>query len=122
MQNLMPNYKEDELDITNTIKDSEFVMIWVGSSHEQEPSENLRPYLVEFLEKFDGNKLKVDFCTLDLMNSSTVIIIIEFVKNLEKKQIQTEINYDENNAWQRTSFLALNKVVINYKHVSIIGI
>jgi len=103
-------------------KENEIYLNWEGDSRDIDPASFLDPYLAGITEQIKtlGKKLIVNFKDLNSMNSSTVLPILKFIKNLEKESIQTEIIFDEESSWQKASFIPLSAITKLYKFVKVI--
>ena len=89
----MKNLTEGLLTINIEEKENEVNLNWQGDSRDAEPAAFLDPYFREIIEamKSNGKKLIIDFKNLNSMNSSTVLPILTFIRNLEESSITTEI-------------------------------
>ncbi|MBN2533859.1 MAG: hypothetical protein JXB88_13270 [Spirochaetales bacterium] len=118
----MRELTEGLLTIAIEEKDNEVCLKLEGDSRDIEPAVFLDPYFKEIVEemKSKGKKLVVDFRNLNSMNSSTVLPIITFVRNLEEGSISTEIVFDLESNWQKASFIPLSAITKFYKFVKVI--
>jgi hypothetical protein len=118
----MRELKEGLLTINIEENEDEVRLKLEGNSRDAEPAIFLDPYFKEILEdmKSNGKKLVVDFRNLNSMNSSTVLPIITFVRNLEEGSIRTEIVFDPERNWQKASFIPLSAITKLYKFVKVI--
>jgi hypothetical protein len=122
MEESMKGLNHEELQITIAGAGSGWNMKWLGKSRNPNPSAILLPYLDGVVNELnEGDKLEVNFKDLDFMNSSTVTSIIQLIKNLEKKNITTEVLYKARLEWQAACFKALDSIVRNYKNIKVKG-
>lgn len=94
-------------------------MMWNGRSTDREPGRQLTPYFNGLLDELEGRGLLISFQGLEYMNSSTVTPIIQFLKNLNERNIETRVAYDGRSKWQRASFRALSGLAMMMKHVTV---
>lgn len=99
----------DKLEIRVKKEGSHIYMKWLGRSDSRNPASYLNPYFTTLIPEIKNYSLEVDFNKLKFMNSSTVISIMLLMKLLNQDKIKTEISYDKNIHWQKTSFAALKK-------------
>ncbi len=118
----MSDFSSGELLIKIEDRGDDVIMEWTGRSRDRDPSGLLLPFFDELVAKTIGKKLKIDFQNLISMNSSTVPPIVELVKNLEKNNITTEIQYNAESEWQKASFKALETVVMGFECVKVHGL
>jgi len=116
----MKNYKDENLEITLNESDK-ITMCWLGRSDSREPSAVLNPYINSVIEELGGKKIEVDFSKLEYMNSSTVPPIIQMLKSLNTKGINTVIYYDKNSKWQAASFKALETIANSMSTIEVVG-
>ena len=117
----MKDFTNQDLIIEIKEENGVVSMNWLGNSISRKPSTELIPYFDQIMEKTHNKKLKIDFRNLDLLNSSSVPPIIQFIKRLEDNKILTEIIYKEDLEWQKKSFKALKNITKKFIHVKIIG-
>ncbi|QTA91091.1 hypothetical protein [Desulfonema magnum] len=103
----MKNFDNGYLQIILTRKGGAVSMSWQGKSDDSNPSVSLNPYLEQLVNELKGDELFIEYNTLKYMNSSTVMPIMQFMKNLEAGGIKTMITYDSGSDWQRATFSAL---------------
>ncbi|MCB1190677.1 MAG: hypothetical protein H7A23_23135 [Leptospiraceae bacterium] len=118
----MESLNIDNLEIKVKKENSHISISWMGKSDNRNPSASLIPYFNGMIDEIKGNSLRIDFTKLEYMNSSSVIPIIQFIKQLEGAAIPTEVVYDGSSSWQKKSFEALEKICNNLKNVNVKGI
>lgn len=115
----MKSLESEGLKIEAAEDNGKVTLTWKGKSRNMTPELILDPYFAEIIPNLTGKVLTVDFSQLQTMNSSTVPPILSFIRNLEEKQIQTEVKYDCCLGWQCASFIPLSTIIRNYKYVKI---
>ncbi|MBN2737459.1 MAG: hypothetical protein JXR70_10800 [Spirochaetales bacterium] len=116
----MENLHEGDLILSVSASGKQVILKWQGESRSKDPAGFLDPYLSNLVHSLDDNDLVVDFRELESMNSSTVLPIINLIKKLEEKTINTEILYNENSSWQKASFIPLSAITKIYKHIKVV--
>jgi hypothetical protein len=91
---------------------------FVGRSDDRNPAKFLNPFFDELVNELDG-ELDVEFRELEFMNSSTVPPLLHFIKNLDKKGIQSCFYYSKDSRWQTASFKALKTISEALKSIRI---
>ena len=103
-------------------RDGEYIkMLWLGDSRTLNPASQLEPYLFPLVRELRNKKLVIDFTQLNSMNSSTVMPILFFMRNLEKLAVITQIHYKGSSSWQRASFEVIANVVFDYNFIEVIA-
>jgi hypothetical protein len=115
----MKNFANGELQIALNGGGERVRMLWNGRSTDREPGRQLTPYLNDLLDELSGRELLISFQGLAYMNSSTVTPIIQFLKHLNERRIDTRVTYDGRSKWQRSSFRALSGLAMMMKHVTV---
>jgi len=103
-------------------KDNMVILKWKGKSRHMNPAMILDPYFSGILNNLINKEFIMDFSQLDTMNSSTVPPILSFIKELEEKQIKTEIKYDSSLGWQYASFVPISTITQDYKFIKVLPI
>lgn len=115
----MKSFTRGELNISVKGNGRQVYMSWNGRSAERDPAALLNPYLESLLDGIHDRDLLIAFQELQYMNSSTVSPIIQFLKNLNQRQVETRITYDGRSKWQSASFKALNGLAMMMKHITV---
>ncbi len=78
---------------------------WAGAANDRRPKAALTP----LFERLLGTKryLRFDFCALEHMSSSTLVVVMQFLKELNKRGIGFDLRFDDTAAWQRMTFSQL---------------
>jgi anti-sigma regulatory factor (Ser/Thr protein kinase) len=118
---MLNGFKNGGLEIQVVVKDNDVNIVWKGRSEDRQPSALLNPYFTGLLDELVGKEVNVDFTLLEYMNSSTVVPIINLIKNLEGKSIKSSIIYDKNQKWQAASFKALEVMANMMNKVKVSG-
>jgi hypothetical protein len=113
-------------EYVNSLKVDELIIVvegknptrikWLGASQLENPTSEISPFFEELAKRLQGDKVVVDFCNLERMNSATVLAIVNLCRTFDKNTIQTEIQYDKSIDWQSVTFegiSTLSKVMTN---------
>lgn len=90
---------------------------WRGRSAGRNPGADLQPFLVEVLQaaRAAGVTVEMHFEALEYFNSSTVSVLVDFVRSACAQHVPLYITYSGDVRWQRLSFDAL-KVFASLDH------
>ena len=82
---------------------------WKGRSNHRQPERTLGPFLAEALEIVarSGGAVEMHFEGLEFFNSSTIAVIIQYVKDLRDKRVKLVFVFDPGHKWQKIFFDAL---------------
>lgn len=82
---------------------------WCGRSSQRNPATVLQPYLEAVLQRAreHGCALEAHFERMDFFNSSTVTVLIHFLREARAQGTALTIVYDGAQRWQALSFDAL---------------
>ena len=116
----MKNLKSNGLEITFEAG-TKNVITWFGRSDARDPSSLINPYFEEIMDTLQGKELEVKFEHLQFINSSTLLTIVQMIKNLDQHRVKSTITYDKNSKWQGASFRALEIIVNSLEHIKVIG-
>ncbi len=85
-------------------------MDWSGRSNHLDPGTLLFPFLAEATKRAveSGSSIEMHFEGLEFFNSSTISVIIQYVKDLRKAQVKVAVFYDPHHKWQKVFFDALS--------------
>lgn len=80
-----------------------------GKGNDRSPETILGPFLSELGRKAlqDKSLLDMHFGDLEFFNSSTITVIIQFVKEARAKQLRLQLTYNPAKKWQKVFFDAL---------------
>jgi hypothetical protein len=89
--------------------DGSLVLVWKGRSTGRDPSRAILPFATVWLEKalHRQTPLRLHFERLEYMNSSTVVAIIEIIREARLRGVRLVIRYDDSKSWQKLGFDAL---------------
>ena len=116
---MMKEFKCEEFEIKVEETNNKIAMIWFGEAIGETISNGLMSYFDDILEELIGKEIQIDFRKLILMSTSIIQQLMKLFHNLENNKISTEIIYNMNLDWQRTSFAAVEKIAKIYKHITI---
>lgn len=90
---------------------------WRGRSAGRNPGADLQPFLGEVLRAARAARVSIEmhFEALEYFNSSTVSVLVDFVRNAGVQRVPLHISYSADLRWQRLSFDAL-KVFASLDH------
>jgi hypothetical protein len=116
----MNNFSEGELNISLFEENGVKIIKWEGISKHVNPIGVIYPYFKKVLAELSENdNLIIDFSSLELMNSSTVPVIIKLTKDLNDRNIKTVIQYDKSANWQILCFKALRAIITRMKNIEL---
>lgn len=117
----MINFKVGALEINVKELGDKMEMDWQGKSDSKEAYGVLTDYFGKVIENIHGLKaMNIKFNKLAYMNSSTVTPIVEFLRQLNDKAVQTTVFYDRNSEWQAMSFKALECIAITMANLEVV--
>ena len=120
LEDILENFKEEELEIQLTEGDNNIInMEWLGKSRSLKPGVMLDPYLEGLVNKLIDKELICNFSNLEYMNSSTVSSIVTFAQLLNKKSIKTIVAYSNEKEWQEALFEAFKIIALGLKNVTL---
>jgi hypothetical protein len=82
---------------------------WRGKSNHRQPDVVLAPFFADMTSRaVSGQKaLEMHFEHLEFFNSSTITVIIQYVKELRDRKVKLTVNFDSRHRWQKIFFDAL---------------
>jgi hypothetical protein len=119
MPSQLDRFDHHGLSIEIAASSPALTMRWSGVSDVRNPGELLLPFLMRMVERCKGKSLKLDFSSLEYMNSATVTPILNFVKALDANAIPATLVYDGAVDWQRINFQCMKTIARTLKHVRV---
>ena len=107
------------LTIRITASNEAVTITWEGISEIEDPETELSPFLIRLIPAHKEQKVVIDFRTLEYMNSATLQPILQLIKELDAKAIDTEMRYDKAVEWQRITFRCLKAIASTLTHTRI---
>ncbi|MEW5739780.1 MAG: hypothetical protein AB1938_12690 [Myxococcota bacterium] len=85
---------------------------WFGSSNNQAPAESLRSFFDVALAEAAARKLRLamHFERLQYFNSSTVVVLLAFLRGAAGRGVSITFCYDPSLRWQAHNFVALQQM------------
>ena len=82
---------------------------WRGKSNHRQPDVVLAPFFADMTSRaVSGQKsLEMHFEELEFFNSSTITVIIQYVKELRDRKVKLMVSFDSKHRWQKIFFDAL---------------
>jgi hypothetical protein len=82
---------------------------WRGKSNHRQPDVALAPFFADMTSRaVSGQKaLEMHFEQLEFFNSSTITVIIQYVKELRDRKVKLTVTFDSRHRWQKIFFDAL---------------
>lgn len=78
---------------------------WTGRANDRRPAAALNPMFDKLIAM--QRYLRFDFCELEHMASSTLVVLLKNFKKLQAMGIGFEFRYDDRVTWQRMTFAQL---------------
>lgn len=113
---VMNAHTEVELSIQ---ADETVTVKWTGRAADRRPAAVLNPVFEQLLEM--RRNLIFDLSGLEHMSSSTMVVIMKFVKQVNAAGIAIDVEYDESVSWQRMMFASLRKLAkqpVGWQHAA----
>lgn len=96
-------------EVELNIQAAETVVVkWTGRASDRRPAAVLNPVFEQLLAL--GRDLVFDLGGLEHMSSSTMVVIMKFVKQLNAMGLTIDIRFDESISWQRMMFASLKRM------------
>lgn len=118
----MKNFTFGNLTIQAELHGNHVKFLWLGASDNKDLQKTLDPYCLETLNSLKGKEVAIDFTKLEIMNSSSVPAIISWIKLLAENEIVTQIVYNKDSNWQKSSFRLLGSMTLKYKTIKVDGV
>lgn len=115
----MKSFNFGNLNIEPKMDGNQVVFSWLGTSDNKELQKTLDPYCLEIIPLLNGKSVTIDFTRLEMMNSSSVPAIINWIKLLSENSINANIYYNKDSNWQKSSFRLLGAMSLQYKTVKV---
>ena len=97
-----------------------WIVRWTGMSDARNPQVFIQPIVDYLLTNIKGGRVVIDFSGLTFMNSSTVSPIINMLKSLNSKAIETRVEFSDAE-WQQTHLRCLKTISRVLEHVTVVG-
>ena len=83
---------------------------WRGKSNHRQPDTVLSPFFDDVTKQAvaASKAVEMHFEALEFFNSSTISVIIQYVKDLRAAKVRLEVFYNPHHQWQKIFFDALS--------------
>jgi hypothetical protein len=99
-----------DLRIETSFQAASLRIDWSGRSNHLDPGTLLNPFLNEASRRAAevAAAIEMHFEGLEFFNSSTISVIIQYVKDLRAAKVRLEVFYNPHHQWQKIFFDALS--------------
>lgn len=111
----------DELTLEVIFEANQAKIIWSGVCENQEPELSISPFLQEQMSKLVGCNLTIDFLRCEYVNSASITLLFQLIKQLNARGIKTQILYNLEMEWQRITFRSVKIVTQTLSHITVVG-
>lgn len=111
----------DELTLQIIFEGNNAKMVWSGICENQEPELNLSPFLQQHMPSLVGSELTIDFHNCEYVNSASITLLFQLIKQLNARQIKTQILYNLEMEWQRITFRSVKIVTQTLPYITVVG-
>ncbi len=94
-------------------------IIWLGVWDLRVPDLGIGPFFKSLMPSLSGKKVIVDFCECEYINSSSINTLFQLVKDLNAKELDTELLYNATVEWQRITFRSVKTVTQTLPHIHV---
>lgn len=94
---------------------------WRGRSASRTPGAELQPWLTEVIAEACDTRAAIEmhFEALEYVNSSTVAVLVDFVRAACTRSVPLALSYSADVRWQRLTFHALQVFSVDHHHVTV---
>jgi hypothetical protein len=113
-----------DLSIAVKNEGEDLILNWKGAIYERNPEEYLDPFLKGVIKHAEENSfnIKCYFDKLEYMNSTSILSLIQLMRDFSDKKIQGEFIYDQSRKIQVASFRALDVIARTSNYITLKGI
>ncbi len=118
MTGVVRTYEREGLSIEVHRGPASTVVAWRGISDSRTPANFLTPIIEELSELLKGERVTVDFTSLEYINSATVAPLIRLVRALDVVCEDVHVLFSGID-WQKTHFRCMSAIGRTLKHVRV---
>jgi hypothetical protein len=118
MTGVVRTYEREGLSIEVIRGPTSTAVAWRGISDSRTPANFLSPIIQELTELLKGQKVTVDFTSLEYINSATVAPLIRLVRALDVVCEDVHVLFSGID-WQKTHFRCMSAIGRTLKHVRV---
>jgi hypothetical protein len=98
-----------------------FRLDWRGRSASRAPGADLQPWLTDVIAEACDTRAAIEmhFEAMEYFNSSTVAVLVDFVRAACVKTVPLTLSYSADVRWQRLTFQALQVFSVAHQHVKV---
>lgn len=119
MTNEEISYSFEETRIRVVRNEHSARIIWLGVWDVRSPDVGIGPFFKALLPTLSGKKVAVDFCECEYINSSSINTLFQLLKDLNAKELDTELLYNSAVEWQRITFRSVKTVIQTLSHIHV---
>jgi len=115
----MSVYEADALKITAEANHHGLTVCFLGKSDRRHPATVLTPWFEDLMPLLSNQRVHVDFCSFEYMNSSSFMPIFQFLQEAARTATEVRVTYDQSKDWQRLSFSSLSTLASGWTNFQI---
>lgn len=119
MSTATTRFDHDGLSITVESLQNKTMLRWSGVSDSRDPATHLSPFFSSFITRLKSREVVIDFRDFEYMNSATVSPIINFVKNLDARGVNTTLLFDATVSWQKINAQCMRAIARTLSNVQV---
>lgn len=112
----------DDLTIRVTFAGDTAELAWVGICESQDPEVSISPFFRGLMPSLEGSKVRMNFHSCEFINSATISLLFQLMKQFNARKIETEILYNLEMEWQRITFRSVKAVTQTLQYVQVTGV
>jgi hypothetical protein len=111
--------EDDALRITAEPNLDGLAVSFFGRSDRRHPASVMEPWFSQLIPLLNNQRVHVDFCAFEYMNSSSFMPIFQFLQEAANTATELRVSYDASKDWQRLSFSSLEALAAGWKNFSL---
>jgi hypothetical protein len=115
----MSTYEAEGLRVSASPNHDGLKVCFYGRSDRRHPAAIMDPWFQDLLPLLANQRVQVDFCAFEYMNSSSIMPICQFLQSAATTATDLHVTYDNSKDWQRLSFSSLSALASGWKNFSI---
>ena len=115
----MSTYEADALRLRVLANHDGMTVFFEGRSDKRHPATTLTPWFEEILPQLNNQRVHVEFCNFEYMNSSSFMPIFQFLRDTAERATGLRVTYDSSKDWQRLSFSSLSALASGWSNFSL---
>lgn len=116
------SFAQERMRVTVIESEQQVIVTWRGVFDALNPNQTLGEFLTRQCEALRNRDVLVDFSKMEFLNSTTLAVMLRFVKDLDAVTQKLTLKFNTAESWQMVSFRCMKSISRALKHTEVLAV